>query len=86
MAQKIVTDGDADRIFDRMQFENDRAEREQRETVRLAEIEYLDGTQTHADFSRAMEEKNELLAEEDLPLDECSYRDYRIRRAAGEGK
>lgn len=86
MAQKIITDGDADSFFDRFQIETVMAEREQREAVRLAEIEYLDETQTHAEFCQAMKEKGELVAEPDKPLDEASYRDYRIRRDAGEGK
>jgi len=87
MAQKIITDGNPENIYDWLQYETDLAEREQRDVVRSEEIEFLDQTKTHADFCQAMKDKNQLLTESpDVPLDECSYRDYRIRRATGEGK
>lgn len=74
-------------VWDWLQYETDLAEREQREAVRSEEIDFLDQAKTHAEFCEAMRAKNELLAESpDIPLDECSYRDYRLRRATGEGR
>jgi hypothetical protein len=74
-------------VWDWLQYETDLAEREQREVVRSGEIEFLDQAQTHMEFCQRMQAKGEFLAESpDVPLDEVSYRDYRIRRSAGEGR
>jgi hypothetical protein len=85
MAAKTETTGDADRIFDQLQFENVLAEREQREIVRGAEIDFLDATETHAELCQAMKDKQGLMAQPELLADEMSYRDFRIWRLT-EGK
>ena len=54
MAQKIITDGNPENIYDWLQYETDLAEREQREVVRSEEIAFLDQTKTHAEFCQAM--------------------------------
>ena len=87
MAQKMITDGNPENIYDWLQYETDLAEREQREVVRSGEIEFLDQTKTHAEFREARKYQSQFLAESpDVPLDEVSYRDYCIRRATGEGR
>jgi hypothetical protein len=83
---KIITDGNPEGLYDRLQYETDLVEREQREFVRSEEIKFLEQQETHAEFCQAMKDKGGMLAEPELPLDEASYRDYRLRRAAGEGR
>ena len=83
---KIISD-DNDGIFDQFQLETDLAEREQRDVVRASEVEFLNQAETQADYCQAMKAKDFYLVESpDAPLDEVSYRDFKIRRAAGEGR
>lgn len=72
-----------DSAFDALQFEQATRDREQREEALAEEIERLDGLD-YREFLR-LRHKPEI-SEPDLPLDEASYRDYRIRRNAGEGR
>ena len=74
-------------VWDWLQYATDLAEREQRAFVRSEEIEFLEKQGTHAEFCQAMKDKNFYLVEPpEAPLDEVSYRDFRLRRDVGEGK
>jgi|GEM_PF-5564675 hypothetical protein len=70
-------------IYDAIQFEQVKRERERKKRAIENEVELLDGTD-FPEFRRLRGSPH--VAEPELPLDEASYRDYRIRRDAGEGK
>ena len=84
-SMKIIAD-DNGGIYDRLQFENALAEREQREARRAWENDYLESQDTQQDFREARELIANTPSDPDTPLDECTFADYRIRRALGEGK
>ena len=76
---KLVSDGDVNRVFDQVQFENAKREREQRERRQAAEVELLDDT-TYREYESRRRAQEHLLVEPALPEDEMSYRDYRVAR------
>ena len=78
---RVRTTGDPDSAFDALQLENADREREQRERWQAAEIERLDG-HDYREFLRLRAEQ--AIAEPKAALDETSYRDYKLRRDAGE--
>jgi hypothetical protein len=80
---RTEANGDVDRLYDQFQLETMRREREQAEARRAAEVERLDGTD-YREFLRLRSE--EQVTEPEIPLDEATYQDYKLRRKAGEGK
>ena len=76
---KLVVEGDVNRVYDQLQYENALREREQRERRQAAEVELLDGT-SYAQYKARRRAQTHLLVEPKLPEDEMSYRDYRVAR------
>lgn len=76
---KLVTEGDVNRIFDQLQYENAKKERDQRELRQAAEVELLDET-TYREYEARRRAQAHLLVEPELPEDEMTYRDYRVAR------
>ena len=70
-------------VYDQLQFDTVRREQEQVQRNQAAENARLDV----ADYQtyRRLRLEHPIL-EPELPLDEASYRDYCLRRDAGEGK
>ena len=82
---KITKGDNPEGLYDRLQYENALAEREQNAAVRAWENEYLESQATLTEFREGRELIAQTPSDPDVPLDEASFRDYRIRRAAGEG-
>jgi hypothetical protein len=76
---KLVADGDVNRVFDQLQFENARREREQRERRQAAEVELLENT-SYREYAARREAQKHLLVEPALSEDEMNYQDYKVAR------
>lgn len=76
---KLTMDGDVNRVFDQLQHQNAVREKDQRQRRQAAEIELLDGT-TYREYRARRYAQRRLVAQPKLPLDEMSYRDYRVAR------
>ncbi len=74
---KVEISGDENRVYDQLQFETVKREREQVQRVQAAENERLDV----GDFQDYKRLRSELvISEPDLPLDEMSMSDYNKAR------
>src|ERR1700734_2161871 len=74
---KLVVNGDVNRAFDQVQYENAVRERQQRQRRQAAEVELLEDT-TYREYATRRRAQARLLVEPKLPEDEMTYRDYRI--------
>ena len=75
----LEIDGDVNQIFDQLQLENARRDREQQELRQEAEVKALgDDDLSYQQYKRRR--KAQILVEPKLPQDEMSYHDYCVAR------
>jgi|ERR1051326_766760 uncharacterized circularly permuted ATP-grasp superfamily protein len=80
----LIADGDANRVFDQLQQENARREREQNDKRQAAEIKLLDAEGlTYREYRARRAAMDEMIFEPDLSLDDMTQRDFKVARRKG---